>query len=211
MGTALRHGDDLERLLVRAIESWSECPCVELAQFIEGVSKQIGGQTPVTHQDWCERDARHLPDVRGPLLATITSGTMAEAKQRMELVSRWPADPRVTATLAQFVVYPPYLSKGAFPFWRLVFGELRRRCDPAVLATLQERHKTIGEDFTVDVHRWIGPQLRRTVEVLKEAWPMGPPSAPNDVDDLLGMLVLDEEKDPDRLLELLAERPDDQE
>ncbi|MCA9665005.1 MAG: hypothetical protein KC503_05430, partial [Myxococcales bacterium] len=150
---ALADGDE-DVALEALVAAWRVARHDAIAAVIARLSARLephvaplGGRLPEFHAAWMAmgRSGRavYLPRLVGSVLhSTHRFGTaVVEALlARGELLSAWPADPRLAALVVEHLRRPGYesTSRSTLPFWRVLFAILGAHGDAQTLAFLQD-------------------------------------------------------------------------
>lgn len=122
-------------VLRRLLDAWREAPNVELANRIVAVGAL--SKTTVTHRNWLEvATAQRAEDVSS-LLSIAGVGKSAQLRERIEVLSRFPDDPRIERFVAGLYERPPVTSSGARTFWTQVRPLASRMRDVAAISVLR--------------------------------------------------------------------------
>jgi uncharacterized protein (TIGR02996 family) len=168
--------------LVALVEAWRAAPCPELAAVVLRVSARLPvnatplrGRSADAHRAWISRARRPALDDIPILLDTLATVRSEEATNRMEIVVKWPADPRIDAALLALLERLPFQAQTTRPFWRHVFARLRKTRDRGVIAELEQRLDAIPNNTPPTTAQWFCGQLRDVLDDLRALPVVKPP------------------------------------
>jgi uncharacterized protein (TIGR02996 family) len=203
------------------IDAWRATPCMKLAALIARVSARLAvdpaplrGRSRDAHLAWESRAKRPALDDIPTLLDTLTDVQSAAATERIAMVAKWPADPRIDAALLALVDRLPFQAQTTRPFWRTVFDRLRATRDVGVVAQLERQIDRIAENTPPTTAQWFCGQLRRLIDDLQPLANAPPPPAPpaemlRALDEAIAALDRGAPRDLDALLAEVHAHPDD--
>lgn len=152
-------------VLQALVDAWSERPLPELAAIVERLEAAhpppaFDGDTKAFTTLAKKPSATELGALSRALVATKTADTIA----RLEALTAWRDDPRVSGALLDLVKLVPWTSNGARPVWTKTFELITRIADPRFL----ERAPTLPAEwkFRENQREWMQLQLRRAVEAV---------------------------------------------
>lgn len=179
---ALREGRTVEAL-DRVLELWRLLPAVALASLVDALGLQIDRslapligttlptRSPELHARWLEQASLRRPADVPRLLAALPHGSLAELRQRFELLERFPADPRLPAPLLELAC--SLRATAAHPLRTRAFRLARATGDGRVLPLCQRL-------------LWDWPQFARPVAGI-----MPPPSLAEETREALRVVDVD--------------------
>lgn len=152
--------DALEKLVL----AWQVRPTKELEEAIvalEGTVTPFDGDTKAFKTAAKKASAND----RGPLLATLTTGTLADARARLEAVTSWSRDPRTSRALVQLLSGVPWSSDSSKPAWSAAFALMAKQNDARLVALAKE----LPSKWKVraSMQGWLERAFARAVESMK--------------------------------------------
>ena len=151
---ALRKHDPAQALSA-LLAAWRTARHPRIADVIDVISRQVANTAPIPGKSVNERDdqwraiAKHPQPTELPrLLAALWPKQWRPARPLLDLLDRWPADPRLAAALVQALVDPPYNSNASMALYELMFEKLGRLGDRRGLDALHDaavRHPFLSE------------------------------------------------------------------
>lgn len=147
------------------VDAWSERPLPELAAVVERFEAAhpppaFDGDTKAFTTLAKKPSATELGALTRAIVAPKTADTIA----RLEALTAWRDDPRVSGALLDLVKLVPWTSNGARPVWTKTFELITRIADPRFL----ERAPSLPAEwkFRENQREWMQLQLRRAVEAV---------------------------------------------
>ena len=136
---ALRAGDD-QAALAALLDAWRGQRNARIAELIDRLDRRVRRQRPAIsgtsqaarHASWVERAHGDDPADIGSLLALLTDGYPARARERIGLLIGRAPDPRISAALVALVAQPPdvaWIRPAAIALWDVLFGALDQHRD----------------------------------------------------------------------------------
>ncbi|MDP1922574.1 MAG: TIGR02996 domain-containing protein [Myxococcales bacterium] len=102
---------------------------------------------------------------RGALLASVTTGTLADVQARLEAVASWSSDPRTSRTLVQLLSGVPWSSDSSKRAWTAAFAVMVKQNDGRFVALA----KVLPSKWKVraSMQTWLERAFSRAVESMK--------------------------------------------
>ncbi len=111
------------------------------------------------------------PRDRGPLLAAMTKGTLADVQRRLEAVTQWPADPRTSRAVEGLLSSVPWSSDSSKRAWTAAFALMQKQNDARFVAL--SRRLPATWKVRASMQQWLERAFARAVQALD---PLPPPS-----------------------------------
>lgn len=125
------------------------------------------GSREKQRSDWMDAAKKNDSRLFTPLLFSLTHVSMADAELRMEVVAKWPPDPRVAERLFE---YTGDLSIGGRPiFWRHTWDLMTRNADPRFSKELEARAQKLERSRPFDRVKAEKPHALRNIGPYLEA------------------------------------------
>ncbi|MGV3622328.1 MAG: hypothetical protein ACO1OB_16035 [Archangium sp.] len=161
----------LREALLELLTAWREAPNVELADRI--VALGALSTTAVTHKTWFDIAIHKRAEDVSPLLAIAAVGKSAVLRERIEVLSRFPEDPRIERFVSGLYARPPVTSSSARGVWAAVRPLASRIRDASAASALRRLRDGLvaGSDW----NEYLRGQLDR---VLLEATVRNEPLSP---------------------------------
>lgn len=210
---ALLGAQQWSKALELLLERWRADRAPELAELIERVSSRL---PPTSAWKVSPADVAKVDLVA--LLARLTEGKYADSLARIGQLAKLPADPRVAAGLARFIVTPPFTAQSSREFWTSLYEQLEERhADPRTLSVLAPVASDYQATFgATKMGEAMERRVKSLVSALQEQFPT-PPQA--DVKALLALVPAAQAAAPratkggrslDELLAAVYASPDDE-
>ncbi len=134
----------LEQALEHLLELWALTRDVSLARLIEALSERLCAKRPPvgalrpseTERAWAERIASADAVDLGVLLPSLGEVNSVVGRKQLELLARFPPDPRIAARLCELLVAPPFAANSTAPFWVELEAVVQAHADPRVVERL---------------------------------------------------------------------------
>ncbi|MDP3236611.1 MAG: hypothetical protein Q8N26_27715 [Myxococcales bacterium] len=126
---------DLGRTLDVLLDTWRQAPDARLGALIV----KVGETAPntVEKDEWEKMAKRGQAECVSPLLASVKAPSKV-MKERVLLLTKWPADPRLDRWVVAQYAQPPFTSTGSGPFWTALKKLTVKLSDPVARATLAQ-------------------------------------------------------------------------
>ena len=158
------------------LAAWRTARHPRIADAIDIVSKQVANTAPIPGKSVNERDdhwraiaKRQQPTELPRLLAALWPKQWRPARPLLDLLDRWPEDPRLAKGLVQAIVDPPYNSGASMALFELMFEKLDKLGDRRGLDALR--------DAAVR-HRYLAAGIAKTIAAIEKR---PPPAIPDEV------------------------------
>ena len=164
-----------EQALRALLAAWQTARHPRIADAIDVVSRQIANTAPIPGKSVNERDdhwraiaKKQQPTELPRLLAALWPKQWRPARPLLDLLDRWPEDPRIAAALVRALVEPPYDSGASMALYELIFEKLGRLGDQRGLAALRD---------AAERHRFLAAGIKQTIMTLERR---APPALPDE-------------------------------
>jgi uncharacterized protein (TIGR02996 family) len=150
---ALQNNDPTQALSALLV-AWRGARHPRIADAIDVVSRQVANLAPIPGKSVTERDDHWRAIAKKPqptelprLLAALWPKQWRPARPLLDLLDRWPEDPRLAAALVRAIVDPPYNSFASMALFELMFEKLGKLGDRRGLDALRDaavRHRFLA-------------------------------------------------------------------
>lgn len=110
------------------VRAWQKTPAPELEDAIVALDGAPGDFTGNT-DDFRAAAKKATAAERGPLLAALTKGTLADVQARLEVVASWSRDPRTSRVLVDLLSRVPWSSDSSKRAWTAAFALMEAQHD----------------------------------------------------------------------------------
>lgn len=210
----LRGGDYSDALRV-LLKQFRATPTIKVGDLIVKLGPIVGNQSKFVGLN----DFEQLKSIRkssqfeavSPALNFITTGTMNQAVERIEVINQWDSDPRIDRQLLRWLFELPYQSGGSKKFWSRVIKRLKSAIDPTVICELPQVSDCYEKQRLNAMQRWLLERidsLLPMLEVCRDEFSFSEDEfeLANEVFDLIPEKLLDTQE---QLLAAVLENPDD--
>ncbi|MBA3499805.1 MAG: TIGR02996 domain-containing protein, partial [Deltaproteobacteria bacterium] len=146
--------------------AWRGARHPRIADAIDVVSQQIANIAPIPGKSVTERDDHWRAIAKKPqptelprLLAALWPKQWRPARPLLDLLDKWPEDPRLAAALVRAIVDPPYNSNASMALYELMFEKLGKLGDRRGLDALR--------DAAVR-HRYLAAGIAKTIAAIEK-------------------------------------------
>ena len=102
-----------------------------------------------------------------PALDFVTTGTMKQAVERIEVINQWDPDPRIDRELLRWITELPYQSGESRKFWSRVIKRLKSAIDPLVVYELPNVPSSYPKSVGPGMRRWLAERIDGLVPKLE--------------------------------------------
>lgn len=137
---------DFGRTLEVLLDTWRQATDPRLGALIVKVGEAV--PNTVDGAPWEQLAKRGRPESGTPLLASIKASSKV-MKERVLLLTHWPADPRLDRWVVAQYAQPPFSSTGSGPFWTALKKLTVKLSDPVARAALAQLSSSRLEGVTL--------------------------------------------------------------
>lgn len=137
---------------------WRKEPISELADVIESLGQQLLRQQSLLSELTSAKVAsvfKKQQDDVDRVLQYLTTGTIEQARKRIEQLVTWPSDPRIDRYLVRLLQEMPYQSITSQKFWGPVFKRLHDLRDRSLLPQLEELESFFQDNIARTMSLWL--------------------------------------------------------
>jgi uncharacterized protein (TIGR02996 family) len=175
---ALLQKGALDDALLALLAVWQKTREPRVAALIDLVSVRLvpavepmPGKTVEARDDaWRALAKKKSPRDVPRLLAALWPKQWRDARPLLDLLDRFPDDPRIAAFLTRTVVEPPYTSKSSFNFSKLVFASIGRLGDRRGLEALATSKEALAKTAIAQIERRAIAPVDETALAAAEAY-----------------------------------------